>query len=115
MITESNWLNELTAAIMVCDASGNIIYMNDRSSMVFENDGGRDLIGNNLFDCHTGLSAEKLPELLQNKKANVYTIEKNDAKKMIYQSPWYTDGKFMGLVEISFEIPTEMPHFIRKA
>lgn len=32
---------------------------------------------------------------------------------MIYQSPWYKDGKFAGLVELSIEIPTEMAHFVR--
>jgi len=44
---------------------------------------------------------------------NIYTIEKNGVKKLIYQSPWYQNGKYAGFVELSLEIPFEMPHFIR--
>jgi len=32
---------------------------------------------------------------------------------IIYQAPWFHDGIFGGLVELSLEIPSEMPHFIR--
>ena len=44
---------------------------------------------------------------------NVYTIEKNGVRKMIYQTPWRVDGVVGGLAEISMEIPAEMPHYIR--
>ena len=40
-------------------------------------------------------------------------IEKNGVKKIIYQSPWYKEGEYAGFVELSLEIPLEMPHFIR--
>jgi transcriptional regulator with PAS, ATPase and Fis domain len=113
MNTELNWMNEVPAAITVCDITGKIIFMNDRSAEVFEKDGGKKLLGKNLFDCHTGQSAIKLTELLNNGKVNIYTIEKNNIRKMIYQSPWYSEGKYMGMVEISFEIPAEIPHFVR--
>jgi hypothetical protein len=36
-------------------------------------------------------------------------------KKLIYQTPWMKDGAFAGLVEISLEIPFEMPHYLRKS
>jgi len=35
-------------------------------------------------------------------------------KKLIYQGPWFQDGKYGGLVELSLEIPMEMPHFVRQ-
>ena len=44
---------------------------------------------------------------------NSYTIEKKGIKKLIHQSPWFEDGKPAGLIEISIEIPFELPHFIR--
>ena len=50
---------------------------------------------------------------MNEKKPNVYTIEKNGIKKLIYQSPWFENGEMKGLVELSLEIPFEMPHFIR--
>ena len=45
---------------------------------------------------------------------NAYTIEKNGVRKMIYQTAWKQDGVVGGLVEISMEIPGEMPHHVRK-
>jgi hypothetical protein len=51
--------------------------------------------------------------MLESGRANVYTIQKNGRRKLIYQSPWYRDGKYAGLVELSLEIPWEMPHFNR--
>ena len=56
---------------------------------------------------------EKTERLLATRVKNVYTIEKNGVKKLIYQSPWYKEGIYAGFVEISLEIPLEMPHFIR--
>ena len=35
-------------------------------------------------------------------------------RKLIYQSPWYRDGAYAGFVELSLEIPAEMPHFVRQ-
>ncbi len=32
---------------------------------------------------------------------------------MIYQTAWRDNGSVAGLVEISMEIPEEMPHYIR--
>ena len=43
-----------------------------------------------------------------------YDVFKNGVKKLIYQTPWMKDGKPAGLVEISLEIPFDMPHFVRK-
>ena len=45
---------------------------------------------------------------------NAYTIEKQGVLKMIYQTAWKERGEVRGLVEISMEIPAEMPHYIRK-
>ena len=45
---------------------------------------------------------------------NAYTIEKQGTHKMIYQTAWKERGEVRGLVEISMEIPAEMPHYIRK-
>ena len=107
------WTKEFPTAITICDKNGIILEMNDKAASSFAKDGGYDLIGKNLFDCHNPNSQNKINELLNEKKVNVYTIEKNGKKKLIYQSPWYKNGELKGLVEFSMEIPTEMPHFIR--
>ena len=113
-MTDHAWINEFPGAITVCDADGIILEMNDQAGKSFAKDGGRALIGKNLLDCHPEPARTKTKRLLESKQKNVYTIEKNGVKKLIYQSPWYRDGKFAGLVELALEIPFEMPHFVRK-
>ena len=107
-------LKELPFAITVCDTEGIILYMNDRSISTFQKYGGAGIIGTNLFLYHHGASAVKLRELLDTQTKHAYTIEKNGIRKMIYQSPWFREDKFAGLIELSLEIPMEMPHYVRQ-
>lgn len=107
------WIKEFPGAVTVCDASGIILAMNDRAAKTFEQDGGYALVGRSLLDCHPEPARGKVEQLLAAHQKNVYTIEKNGVKKLIYQSPWYQDGQYAGFVEISLEIPFEMPHFVR--
>jgi transcriptional regulator with PAS, ATPase and Fis domain len=109
-----DWLKEFPGAVTVCDRDGLILEMNDRAALTHEKDGGRDLIGRNLLDCHPEPARTRLADLLEHPRQNVYTIEKGGVKKLIYQSPWYHDGGCAGFVELSLEIPAEMPHFIRQ-
>ena len=97
----------------VCDSDGIILAMNAEAIENFESSGGERLIGTNLLDCHPEPARTKLKELLASRRANVYTIEKSGIKKLIYQSPWYVDGNYRGLVELALEIPAELPHFVR--
>jgi len=108
-----NWTKEFPVAVTVCDNNGTIIEMNEKSALTFADDGGYALIGKNLFECHSNASNEIIKQIINERKPNVYSIEKNGVKKLIYQSPWYENGKLMGLVELSIEIPLDMPHFIR--
>ena len=112
-MNQQHWVDELAAAITVCDEDGFILAMNDKSALTFQQDGGKALIGRSLYDCHPEPARTKLVELMASERANCYTIEKNGVHKMIYQAPWYEDGKHRGLVEISFEIPSPLPHFVR--
>ena len=108
------WVKEFPGAVTVCDATGVVLEMNDRAAETFEKDGGRALMGRNLLDCHTEPSRSKVEALLASRQRNVYTIEKRGTRKLIYQAPWYRDGKYAGLVELSLEIPADMPHFVRE-
>ena len=111
---DTKYFDEIQAAVTVCDVDGKILYMNERSAATFAKDGGKSLIGKDLYECHPGASKEKLRALMESHQTNSYTIEKNGVKKMIYQTPWYSDGKFSGLVEISLPLPEDLPHFVRK-
>lgn len=110
---QHEWIKEFPAAVTVCDAEGILIEMNDKAAQSFEKDGGRALIGKNLLGCHPEPARGKTERLLSAREKNVYTIEKDGVKKLIYQSPWYKQGEYAGFVEISLEIPFDMPHFLR--
>jgi hypothetical protein len=103
------WARELPAAITVCDRQGVILEMNDKAKSTFAG----DFVGKNVLDCHPEPARTKLADLLGTGRSNVYTIEKNGKKRLIYQTPWFRDGRFAGLVEISLELPASIPHFKR--
>ena len=108
-----DWAKEIGCAITVTNKEGEIIYMNNKSANTFEKWGGAELIGMSMFDCHSTSSQSVIHRLYDNAETNVYTIEKNGIKKLIYQTPWYTNGELSGLVELSLEIPIVIPHHIR--
>lgn len=110
---EYAWVKEFPGAVTVCDLHGIIIEMNDKAAKVFEEDGGRDLIGKNVLDCHPEPARSELAGLMKACQRNVYTIEKNGVKKLIYQSPWYLNSEYAGFIELSLELPFDMPHFLR--
>ena len=108
-----DWAWGLDCSITVCDKDGIIIYMNDKAVRQYSRHG--DLIGRNLFDCHTERSREIIRGLLESGGSNCYTIEKRGVHKLIFQSAW-TDGSGAvgGLCEISIVTPEGMPHHVRE-
>ena len=108
-----NWAEEFNGAVTVCDLNGKIVYMNKHSIQQFEKYGGAELMGSNLLDCHPEPSKSKLKALLTSGAENMYTTEKNGDKKIIFQTPWKEKGVFKGIIEISFNLIADMPHFIR--
>lgn len=110
---DHHWTNTVPFSITLCDKDGKIIEMNEKSMRTFQKDGGKELIGKSLFDCHSPKDNRKIVDLIENEKSNVYTIEREGKKKFIYQCPWFQEGQIAGLVEISIPIPDTIPHFNR--
>lgn len=110
----NDWKNGVNFSITVCDADGKVTEMNDRAAAVFAKSGGKELVGRSLLDCHPEPSRTKLKGMLEKPYTNAYTIEKNGVKKLIYQTPWFDRDRPGGIVELSLEIPADMPHFVRK-
>jgi len=107
------WFEELPCSVTVCDARYTILYLNKRSAEVNAKDGGKALVGKNLLDCHPPEAQTKLRRVMESGTPNLYTIEKQGVRKMIYQAHWRKGGRPAGLVEITFELPNEIPHFVR--
>ncbi len=108
-----NWTDQFLGAVTVCDREGTVVYMNDRSKAQFAKSGDGDLMGKSLIDCHPEPARTFLLKMLAEAVPNSYTIEKRGIHKMIHQTPWMEKGEFKGVVEISFEIPVDLPHHIR--
>ena len=113
MMNVPNWMDSFPGSITVCDEDGIILYMNDASAKLFEDDGGRALIGSQVLDCHPGAARAMLDEMLATQKPNLYTVENDGQRKQIYQTPWYEDGAYRGFVEIVMPLPVDMTHIKR--
>lgn len=110
---EPNWIENLNIAITVCNTEANIIYMNAKSKATFAKY-GENLLNESLYNCHGEASSEKIRQMLADGSENIYTIEKAGVKKIIVQMPWKNEADVDGLVELSIELPMDMPHFVRK-
>jgi hypothetical protein len=108
-----DWIENFAGALTVCDLSGIVLQMNEKSAEGYRDYGGKQLIGKNLLDCHAEPARKKLLQLLDSGERNIYTTEKDGIKKFIYQAPWFQDGRRSGMVELVLQIPVEMPHFLR--
>lgn len=104
-----DWAKELNCAVTVSDTEGKVLYQNDKSIKTNGN-----VVGKNIFGCHNPNSQAIIRRLLSEKGSHAYTISKKGEKKLIYQTPWYENGKIGGLVEFSIVIPEEMPHYVRQ-
>jgi PAS domain-containing protein len=112
-MSDHSWVGEFPGAVTVCDADGRIVEMNARAREVFAADGGAALLGTNVLDCHPEPSRTMLAGMMAERRTNVYTVQKNGKKKLIYQAPWFRGGVYAGFVELSLEIPWDLPHFNR--
>ena len=82
-MTNHSWVDEFPGAVTVCDPEGIILEMNQKSAENFKDDGGMELIGKNMFDCHPEPARTKTRELLEKKRLNFYTTEKKGVHKLI--------------------------------
>ncbi len=113
-MSNHDWVDEFPGSITICDPHGVLLEMNEKAEQGYADDGGRKLIGTNILDCHPAAAREKFEQMLESRQPNIYTIEKKGIRKLVYQSPWFRDGQYAGVVELVLEIPERMPHFVRK-
>jgi len=115
MSEDHGWVREFPVAITVTAADGTILELNLQACETFAADGGAALIGRNVLDCHPEPARSRTEELYRTQKPNHYTIRKGGQRKIIHQIPWFRNGSFAGVVEMSVPIPDELPHSDRDA
>jgi transcriptional regulator with PAS, ATPase and Fis domain len=102
---KKDWTNPLPVPLTICDEKGIILYMNPASVDNFKKDGGAELVGKNLLDCHPEPSRTSLRDMLKEKKGHTYLSEKDGVRKLIHEAPWYENGSFKGLMELIIPLP----------
>ena len=108
-----DYFEEADVAVTICDKNGKILDMNKKSRKTFLKP-GEDIIGKNVLDCHPEPARSLLDDMLKNPRTNIYTVEKEGLKKLIFQTPWYDNDEYAGFMELSIVLPEFIPNRVRK-
>lgn len=105
-----DYLENADFSATVCDNEGKVVYQNVQSR---RNDG--DVLGQNLYNCHSKKTGEKIKHMITTGENNTYAIVKQGKHYLIRHSPWYEaeGGKVAGLIELSIPLPDVYPTFNR--
>jgi len=92
-------------AVVICNLSHEIIYMNPAAVKRYEKRGGATLVGKSLLDCHDAESQEKIQKVVawfgENREHNrVYTLYSEKENMDVYMVALrQEDGTLMGYYE----------------
>lgn len=84
-------LEEDLCAVVICNLSHEIVYMNPAAKMRYAKRGGEKLVGQNLLDCHNAESQKKIQRtlewFLEDKNHNrMYTFYNEKENKDVYMT-----------------------------
>ena len=105
-----DYFEYLNFSVTVCDREGIVVYQNICSKA---NDG--DVVGKNLFRCHSQKTGEKIRQLMEMGESNTYEIIKHGKRFLVKHTPWCeeTGGVVSGLIELVIDLPDNYPVFDR--
>ena len=109
------WVGGFPATLTVIDKDGLIVDMTEQTAKAFAERGHPDLIGAPAERCHPEWAWLKLKALMDSRRTSVYTYTKDGRKKLVFQSPWTIDGEYAGYLDLTLELPPDMPHYDRDA
>ena len=101
--------DNLSTAVVACDADLKVTYANKKCKQMFKASMGIEgFVGHHMGDFHKPETMEKLKNLFieykQNKKRlDYYTLVTADGKLTIVNTPYYEGDTFAGVVEFLFE------------
>lgn len=111
---KQDYFEKADVAVTICDKNGTVLDMNQKSRKTFIKPGMPEIIGQNVLDCHPEPARSLLADMLKNPRTNVYTVEKEGVKKLIFQTPWYDDDEYAGFMELSMVLPEVIPNRVRQ-
>ena len=94
-----------TSAVVICDLSHKIVYMNPAAAERYKKSGGYALVGSSLLDCHNKASNEKIEQVVEwfgksPDNNRVYTFYNPKENKDVYMVALRDDsGKLIGYYE----------------
>lgn len=109
-----DYFENADVAVTICGKDGTVLDMNAKSKRTFIKPGEPEIIGKNVLDCHPEPARSLLADMLENPRTNVYTVEKEGVKKLIFQTPWYDGDEYAGFMELSMVLPEVIPNRVRK-
>ena len=91
-------------AVVLCNLSHEIIYMNPAAIKNYEKWGGENLIGQNLLNCHNEESREKIRQVVEWFAASqenniIYTYHNEKQNKDVYMVALRDEGRLIGYYE----------------
>jgi len=104
------WFKRFPGSITITDAKGIILEMNDKAAEFYRDGGGFDLIGKSAINCHEEPVRQTVQKMYNEPAMRIYTTRENGQKILVTHAPFYSDARFMGIVELVIDIPENMPH-----
>ena len=102
-------------ACALCDSRTNPVFgVGEKTAevmLVGEGPGEREDLEGTPF---VGKAGQLLDDMLKNPRSNIYTVEKEGRKKLIFQTPWYDGDAYAGFMELSIVLPENIPNRVRK-
>ena len=86
--------------------------MNDKAQEIFKAKKNK-LIGAKVFKCHPPFALKRIKALIKKREPDVYTTQTKTQKTLVYHTPWYKKGRYMGFVELEVPIRRDMRNIIR--
>lgn len=82
-------LDQDDAPVVLCNLKHVILYMNETAVKRYEKEGGRNLLGKSLMNCHTSYANEMIEKVLdwfrEDKSHNkIYTFDNREENKDVY-------------------------------
>ncbi len=107
-----HWIDGVSFSVVVCDPQGICLFANEHARSLFAKLGVTVEAGKNLVDCHKGQAQGSFLDFLANPRLATYTIDKGGQRLLVRREPFYEAGQCVGIVQLGFVFPENLPHVV---